>query len=500
MRKKWEKYKVRWIVLIAGVSCAIVIPFMVNDTDSEADTVLNENQLATVQRGDITVDISSAGNLSFCIEEDLAFDVAGTVEDVLVEVGDSVSEGQVLAMLDSSEWDSELSALENNLIQAEINYKSAEIALDEAINPYTEEEIEDAEYELEQAEEQLRYDLKHGPESSVLQSQEKVYQAQKTLDEMEEGGAEDDIEIKEMQLELAEAQLENARDEVEDALEASLDVIAPFDGFITQVNVEGGDEVLSGTVAVTIADPTSFETDLLVSEMDIYQIELGQGAWVQVDAMTLPDLPAEVTYISPTATISSGVVNYEVTVEAESLESLRKEYQAALEERRAEMEESISSGELPDRLKEAVELGEITQDQADEMLQGMEEMEGPMSGQLADIIPEGLELKEGLSVTVSITISQASDVLLVPNGAIMSRKGDSYVQMVTEEGELKERLVQTGVSDWQYTEVTEGLSEGEQVFISEASGEGVSADSEQEFNGPPGGMMPGMGMGGGRPE
>lgn len=188
MRKKWEKYKVRWIVLIAGVSCAIVIPFMVNDADSEADTVLNENQLATVQRGDITVDISSAGNLSFCLEEDLAFDIAGTVEDVLVEVGDTVSEGQVLAMLDSSEWDGELSALGNNLIQAETNYKNAEIALDEAINPYTEEEIEDAEDELEQAEEQLRYDLKHGPESSVLQSQEKVYQAQKTLDEMEEGG------------------------------------------------------------------------------------------------------------------------------------------------------------------------------------------------------------------------------------------------------------------------------------------------------------------------
>jgi len=42
MKKKWEKFKVRWIVLIAAVSCAVVIPFMVNDVGSEADTVLNE--------------------------------------------------------------------------------------------------------------------------------------------------------------------------------------------------------------------------------------------------------------------------------------------------------------------------------------------------------------------------------------------------------------------------------------------------------------------------
>jgi multidrug efflux pump subunit AcrA (membrane-fusion protein) len=186
--EKVGKYKVRWIVLIAAVSCTVVIPFMMNDIGSKADTVLNEEQLSIVERGDITIDITSACNLSFCVEEDPAFDIAGTVEDVLVEAGDTVNEGEVLAMLDSSEWDSELRAWKNNLIQAEINYKNAEMALDEAINPYTEDEIEEAEDALERSEAQLRYDLKHGPDSSVLHSQEQAYQAQKTLDEMEEEG------------------------------------------------------------------------------------------------------------------------------------------------------------------------------------------------------------------------------------------------------------------------------------------------------------------------
>ncbi|GAI95589.1 unnamed protein product, partial [marine sediment metagenome] len=52
---------------------------------------------------------------------------------------------------------------------------------------------------------------------------------------------------------------------------------------------------------------------------DILQVELGGEAWVQVDAMQGLSLPAEVTHISPTATIQSGVVNYKVKVEVESL-------------------------------------------------------------------------------------------------------------------------------------------------------------------------------------
>ena len=79
MKKKWKKYKTRWIVLIAAVTCAAVIPFMVNDSNSEAGAVVEE-QVITVQRGSIIIDIASAGNLSFCLEEDLAFDIAGTVE------------------------------------------------------------------------------------------------------------------------------------------------------------------------------------------------------------------------------------------------------------------------------------------------------------------------------------------------------------------------------------------------------------------------------------
>ncbi|GAH08417.1 unnamed protein product, partial [marine sediment metagenome] len=61
---------------------------------------MTEEQLVAVQRGDLTIDITAVGNLAFACKEELTFEVSGTVGEVLVEVGDSVEEGQVLANLD----------------------------------------------------------------------------------------------------------------------------------------------------------------------------------------------------------------------------------------------------------------------------------------------------------------------------------------------------------------------------------------------------------------
>jgi HlyD family secretion protein len=126
----------------------------------------------------------------------------------------------------------------------------------------------------------------------------------------------------------------------------------------------------------------------------------------------------------------------------------------------------------------------------------MPQMEGATLEDMPGMIPEGLELKEGLSVTVSITIEGVSDALLVPNGAITYRGGAAYVQVMSADGTTEERSIQTGISDWQYTEVTDGLSEGEQVLVPETTGSEAATTSEQGFQRPSNAIiMPGMGGG-----
>jgi len=165
--------------------------------------------------------------------------------------------------------------------------------------------------------------------------------------------------------------------------------------------------------------------DILVSEMDILQIELGGEGWVQVDAAQGLSLPAKVTHISPTAVIQSGVVNYVVTVEVQPLEAVMQEKQAT----RQKATQNMKQGQLP------------------------------------ATVSEDFQLREGLTVTVSIIIDERNDVLLIPNGAITTQGKQTYVQLVLPDGTTEERAITTGISNWQYTEVTEGLSGGETVVV-----------------------------------
>jgi HlyD family secretion protein len=425
------------ILVLGSIGLAVL------SCNGDADSVSGgEDQIVTVQRGDLTVDITASGNLELSVTEDLAFDIPGTiaeitVAEVLVEEGDSVEQGQLLARLDTSEWDDMLIDLKRNLLQAEIDLRNTELTLEAA------------------------------EEDTYITS---------TGDIREQYTDPDEIDILEMRVELAEARFEDAQKELEEANEKSPEIIAPFDGFVTAVNVDGGDEVKTGTVAVAIADPNRFEADILVSEMDIINVELGGTAYVQVDALGGISLPAEVVHVSPTATIQSGVVNYKVKVAVKSMEAVMQERQEAMPD--------ISSGEIPEPLRQAIEEGEITQEEAEAML---EQMQAAREEQQAAF--EDIQLREGLTVTVTIIVDEKADVLLVPNGAITTQGRQTYVQVVLPDGTVEERTVTTGISDWQYTEVTEGLSEGEQVVVPQ----GTATTSTTGQQGPSGRMIVPMG-------
>jgi len=190
---------------------------------------------------------------------------------------------------------------------------------------------------------------------------------------------------------------------------------------------------MKGTVAVQIADPNKFEASIMVSEMDIKQVKLGGKATVQVDSQPGLSLPAKVTYIAPTATIQSGVVNYKVKVEVEPLEAVAQ-------------------------------------------------------------VPEGFQLRDGLTVTIGLIVEQKTDVLLVPSAAITSEGGQRYVQVVSPAGATEKRAIKIGITDYTNTEVTEGLNEGETVIIPQSTRTTSTTQQSQ-----PGGLIPIPGVGGGPP-
>jgi len=521
-------------------------------------------EVVAVQRGDLSIDITAAGNLVLSRTEELTFEIAGTVEEVLVEEGDTVEEGEVLAKLGASEWEDHLEALEgsltaaernlsargravttaernlaakeravttreNDLLQAEINLKTAQRALDVMTDVQeAQDAVEEAEYDLQiararlqealestaggdpsywlnqisiiqtglaEARAELAEVLAEPDNSGVTITEVSLKQLQLDLNQKKLAAAEEAVEvaqgdvvearkdIEDAQVAVADAQedLDGAREELDEAMATSLEIVAPFDGFITRANVEGGDEVLAGTVAVQLADPEKFEADILVSEMDILPVKLGGEAWVQVDAMSGLTLPAKVTHIAPTATIQQGVVNYKVTVELDLSAPLASVTPSERPEQPETGPEALSR-----RLDEAVKAGRITQEQAEQFKQRLEQMdEAVKAGRISQeqveemrkrfeqggtgeirrgMMPETIQLREGLTVTVTVIVEEKNDVLLVPNQAIIRQGNETFVR-VSKDGVTTERLIKTGISNWQYTEVTEGLGEGEKVVV-----------------------------------
>jgi hypothetical protein len=237
-------------------------------------------------------------------------------------------------------------------------------------------------------------------------------------------------------------------------------------------------------------------------------VALDGEAWVEVDAMSGLTLPATVTRISPTATIQSGVVNYEVKVEIQSMEAVVRE----VRENRQQAMADLAEGEIPPPLQAAIDEGRMTQEQVEEIMKQRQEMieqgitpTGPPAGfgggfgggtadgaagatverQTPMAAMEDFQLREGLTVTVTILIDEATDVLLVPNAAISTTGMQSTVEVQLASGETETRTVQTGLSDWQFTEITEGLAEGEQVLVPQ----GTNVTPTTSSQGRPGGFM-----------
>lgn len=82
----------------------------------------------------------------------------------------------------------------------------------------------------------------------------------------------------------------------------------------------------------------------------------------------------------------------------------------------------------------------------------------------------------GMTTENTIIINQAEKVLAVPKLAVKQRGGKQYVRVLGENNQPQEKEIITGLSDNMSTEVKSGLSEGENVIISEAAA-GETSDS-----------------------
>lgn len=71
----------------------------------------------------------------------------------------------------------------------------------------------------------------------------------------------------------------------------------------------------------------------------------------------------------------------------------------------------------------------------------------------------------GMSTDVEVITGRAKDVLYLPTNAIIE-KADGQFVFIAEKGVAKEKKIKTGLSNWDTSEVIEGLREGDEVITS----------------------------------
>jgi HlyD family secretion protein len=314
---------------------------------------------------------------------------------------------------------------------------------------------------------------------ALVDAQNAVNDAQTAVNDAQTAVDDAKAAVYDAQLDVNDAQsaVSDAQDALDEAQSKSPIITAPFDGFISSVKVSGGDEVYKGTVAMVIADPTQFSAKILVTEDDIFSVKLGGEANVTLNALSDYTFPAQVTKISPTATVSSGVVNYSVTVNLTSLTpitALQTSTSTAGTGATSQMPALSGNRTMPSGMPSGFTPPSASGD--------LTAPSGTLPGTstttaTAASTTQNITLKDGLSAVVNIISQKKDNILLVPSKAITRQSGKSTVQVVTASG-TETREVQTGMTDGSYTEITSGLSEGEKLVIKTTTSSSSSSSSK----------------------
>ena len=279
----------------------------------------------------------------------------------------------------------------------------------------------------------------------------------------------------------------DAQTAIDTAKATNLQITAPFDGAITALNITQNGATKKGATSIVIADTSKFKASLMVNETDIPNISVGTMATITASALSNVTLNARVTAISPVASIQSGVVNYAVTATILGIATSTRTTTGSAGSGRTGVTTTPSSsgqsgtsivpptdfpfsadGTPPTDLPSGGgQFSDLTPEQLAQLQQRIQQ--GQIPGQSNATAPTTVQLRQGLSLTVNLIEQQALNVITVPNTALKTISGKTYVEVKTSSGTPEQREVTTGLKDYQNTEIVSGLTEGEVVIITKTS-------------------------------
>lgn len=272
-------------VKIIGIVIILLIPLTWWGFNyfNQSDRGLPPLHTETVHIGDISQRVVAFGSIQPVQKVIVGSQVSGIIENIRVDFNSIVNKGDIIAQIDPSTFEAELSSARAELESAEAGLELARMQWERV------QELRERQFIAPSETDQARATLQQA-EAQVRVRRHAVERAQRELDRST--------------------------------------ILSPTDGMVISRNVEVGQ-----TVAASLSAPTLFEiaTDLRlmqihanVSEADIGMVQDGQRVEFQVDAYRDRTFIGEVIQVRNAPLIEDNVVHYETIIAVNNDERLLK--------------------------------------------------------------------------------------------------------------------------------------------------------------------------------
>jgi membrane fusion protein (multidrug efflux system) len=211
-------------------------------------------EVASPVRGEMLAMYSGTATLDAEADAEIIAKVGGEVRRILVEEGDRVQAGQLLAQLDDRQLRLQAAQTRAALAKAERDFNRQV-------------ELHDKGLVSAGAFENLKYDLDN----------------------------------------------QRAADDIARLNLSYSDIRAPFSGIVSARHIKLGHEIAVGTKIFRVTDPTPLKASVFIPERELARLKPGQSATIAVDALAGRAFPAIVKLVSPT--VDAATATFKVTLE-----------------------------------------------------------------------------------------------------------------------------------------------------------------------------------------
>lgn len=274
--KKLSK-KVLWLIIIAAVVVVILVIMAFGHKGKKQDLRV---ETARCIMDSVEVTVTATGEVQPVYKVDVGTQVSGIVEKIYVDFNSEVKKGQLLAELDRSILNEQLTQAQTIVSNAKSNLTMVQQQYDRV---------------------KALYDNKAATQESYEMAVNSLTQAKN-------------------QLKTAQSELSRAQTNLSYAT-----IYSPIDGVIMNKAVEEGQTVASSfstpTLFTIANDLTQMQVEAAVDEADIGGVKAGQSVTFTVDAFPEDVFTGTVKEVRINPTVTSNVVTYTVIINAPNPES-----------------------------------------------------------------------------------------------------------------------------------------------------------------------------------